>query len=94
VPVERRERCRQSLGIRDDGVAVPAERGGQVVARLRVHGHAEHPQALSARLADRHPGILETVPTLVVVGVVRLPVGENEEQAVATRPCGEQPRGG
>ena len=65
------------------GVAVLAEEHRQVVLRLLVDGDAEGRQAGVARGLHRVAGVFQAVAALVVVDVVGLAVGQQQQQALA-----------
>ena len=78
--------------MREDGVGAGSEDVGQVVAALGVHRDAEQPETGPPRLLDRHARVLDGVAALVVVDVVGLAVGQQQQQPVRVRTLVQQRR--
>ena len=72
---------RQLLRPVQHGEPRPAENPPGITGCLTIDRQAEHSHALSVRLRDRLSRILETVASFVEIDVVRLAVGEEEQQA-------------
>ena len=85
VPVDQRQRRRQPLGMAQNGKGVAAEDGGEVGLRLAVDGDAEDRVAEAPRLADGARRVLDAVASLVVVEIVGLAVGKDEQQPMLSR---------
>ena len=75
--------------MRDDGEAAAAEEAGEGVPGGGVDGDAVGRLAGAAGLADRHAAVLETMLALVVVEVVRLAVGDDDQEAPLAGAGGE-----
>src|SRR4029453_7188578 len=76
------ERHWQLVRVAQNGVARLAENAPEVFLALTVDREAERVDALSARLVDRLARVLDAVQALIPIDIVRLPVGEDEEQAM------------
>lgn len=64
----------------------------KIISRILVDGHAEHPEPGLARLADRHPRILDPEPAFVVIDIIRLAVGQKKQQTMPLRTLDELAR--
>src|SRR5262245_59071879 len=76
------ERHWQLVRVAQNGVARLAENATQVFLALTVDREAERVDALSARLDDRLARVLDAVQAFIPIHIVRLPVGEDEEQTM------------
>ena len=65
----------------DQDEAVLAEQVRQIVIGFLVDGHAKRMQTFAARLQQRHPGILDPIPALIMVQIIRLPIRQQQQQA-------------
>src|SRR5688572_26511643 len=83
----------QELRARQQRVLPGAEHAVQVARGRAVDGEAEGRDALQARLDHRLTHVLDAVAALVMVDVVRLAVGEQQQQAVADRLAHQQRAG-
>ena len=68
------------VGAAQDGEAAAAEDPAGVARRLAIDGQAEHGDALAARLGDRLARVFDAVRPFVDVDVVRLAVGEDQQE--------------
>src|SRR3954466_13684994 len=93
LPVDRRQRRGQSADITDDGVAATPEQRREIGLRGCVHRDAEGGDAEPARLLHRFAGVLDREAAFVMIDIVRLAVGEDEQQLLALRLTGELGRG-
>ena len=65
-------------GPMDDRVTVRAEEVGQVGIGILVYGYAERMQTEPARLMQGGASVLDPVPSLVAIQVIRFAIREQE----------------
>src|SRR5690606_11721035 len=93
LPVDLRQRLRQPLGGRDHGIATPPEEPGKPRLAVTVHGDPEDGMAETPRLLHRLAAVLDAVAALVVVKVVGLAVGDDEQEPATAGLACEAGRG-
>ena len=93
LPVDCRQCRRQASDIADDRVTAAPEQGRKVRLCRRIDGHAKDRDAEPPRLLDGFAGVLDRKAPLIVIDIVRLAVGENEQKLLALRLARELCRG-
>ena len=82
-PVEQDQR--QQFGARQQRIVVRPEHQRQVVGGMPVDGQAERRNALQPRFGDGLAHVFDAVAAVVLVDIVRLAVGEQQQQAMHRR---------
>jgi len=73
----------------DDGIAAATEEGREIRPRLPVDRYAEDGDVGAARLDDGLARVLDSEAALVVVDVVRLAIGQDQQEFLAIGPLRE-----
>src|SRR5581483_7911142 len=85
LSIDRRQCRRETLDVADDGVAAAPEQRRKVALRGRIDGDAEDYRPEPARFLNSFAGVLDREVSFVMVDVVWLAIGEDEQELLTLR---------